>query len=104
MGGVRPDPPETYGCVGRVKNEMLEGSRSSLFAAGCSRLPKIERLLELRDTIRWIAVYVRSEEAQYLPAFGLEVVRLSCVVNALAETGMKLRIDPMNHRYPISQT
>ena len=41
-------------------------------------------------------MHVRSKKTQYLPAFGLELVGLSCVMDALAEAGVKFQTISVN--------
>ena len=41
-------------------------------------------------------MHVRSKKTQYLPAFSLELVGLPCVMDALAESGMKFQAISIN--------
>jgi hypothetical protein len=41
-------------------------------------------------------MHVRSKKTQDLPAFGLELVGLPCVMDALAESGMKFQTIRIN--------
>jgi hypothetical protein len=48
-------------------------------------------------------MHVRSKKTQHLPAFRLELVRLPCVVDALAEAGMKFQTIGGTYVFPCDE-
>jgi hypothetical protein len=87
------DPAISQNPVNRV---VLVWVLSCHFGKNPSRLAQSQGFLELRDAISRIAVHVRSKKTQHLPTFRLELVRLSCVMDALAEAGMKFQTISVN--------
>ena len=59
-----------------------------------------ERISQLPDAIGGVSMNMRSQEAQHLPAFGLELVGLSGVMDALPDRRMEFQAVGINQDAP----